>query len=207
MGEDIQLDDLRDLSPIPMPKSYQKAPAPHPYPVKTNPKMTLAQLRKYSLPSTESTSSSCTLPTSQSESPSPKRISPVKKQTMKSQTKSRPVRALPKDRLKQLLRIQSGNYKKEKHVKKEVTNERKNMQRSSTVGHLNRNDDHKQMRRVQSEKRILEEDHFIDSDDDIDRLSQFESLNLGLSFPDTDDGISDQEEEMLLIQHLNILPN
>merc|ERR1712129_406550 len=69
--EDIQLDDLRDLSPIPMPKSYQKAPAPHPYPVKTNPKMTLAQLRKYSLPSTESTSSSCTLPTSQSESSSP----------------------------------------------------------------------------------------------------------------------------------------
>merc|ERR1712129_512065 len=111
------------------------------------------------------------------------------------------------DRLKQLLRIQSGNYKKDKKVKKEVTNERKNMQRSSTVGHLNRNDDQKVMRRVQSEKRILEEEHFIDSDDDIDRLSQYQSLNLGLSFPDTDDGISDQEEEMLLIQHLNVLPN
>ena len=48
-----------------------------------------------------------------------------------------------------------------------------------------------------------ENQDWLESDDEEDRLSHFEDLNLGLSFPETDDAISDEEDELLLILHLN----
>ena len=86
---------------------------------------------------------------------------------------------------------------------------------------INHKDDVKtkqnQLRRVQSEKTVnanmknMKQYDTLNissiSDEETDHLSHYESLNLGLSFPETDDDFSDQEDEMLLIQHLNVLPN
>merc|ERR1719297_200790 len=112
MIEDDAIDEIRDLSPIPMPKSHQMAPDPHPHPIvvqATNAmptKMSLAQLRKFSISgSTKSISSSSTILGSP-------------QQNIKNKKPTKPL--LEKHRINQLLRIQSGNYEKRK------TNERQN---------------------------------------------------------------------------------
>ena len=80
------------------------------------------------------------------------------------------------------------------------------MNTSSSLNNLvydSHDDDGKKLRRVQSEKKVYDE--CID-DVEIDRLSHYENLDVDISFPETDDDLSDQQDELLLIEHLNICP-
>jgi len=210
---DEESSDLQNISPIQTPRSHERPPAPHPYPVKKKTKMTLAQLRKYSLPSSSSTS----------PSPPPKEIRRKAKPATKPST-------MGKERLSQLLRIQSGNFKRTTTAKTEAKQTQRtsvvtakkcgcpNMQTSASLMHFDRKrerghterDGPRDLRRVQSEKAMERTcrggDGFDVSDDETDRLSHYEGMDLGLSFPKTDDEFSDEEDELILIQHLNVLP-
>ena len=220
--EDEDNEILQELSPIKTPKSHHQPPKPHPYPDNINTKLSLSQLRKYTFPSSNASSSASLVPN-------------VNKDNKSNSTTSRPVKVIDKMRLNQLLRIQSGKFKGNGCNNNQLSQTKLNknnydamkqknqnlMNTSSSLNNLKGMNENKgKLRRVQSEKgritdmNLLRHDenmkrmraHIIDSDDEIDRLSHYENMNLGINFPETDDDLSDQEDELLLIQHLNVVP-
>jgi len=220
-GESIdrqdRCDEIQSLSPIRLrtPKSHQRPPAPHPHPVHSKvATMTLSQLRKYSVPSSSSASPPpSTVVEPEEGSPCKPPLGMKRRRTVDG--RAVPNKKLDTERISHLLRIQSGNFEKERSPPKEETlrSRPKPHPLSSSVDNLNVVHREPALRRVQSAA-VMElnarntrqnERELIYSDDECDRLSHYEGLDLGISFPDTLSD-SDQDDELLLIQHLNVLP-
>lgn len=263
-------EEIGNLSPIRLrtPQTHHRVPAPHPYPIQSKvPKinMTLSQLRKWSIPSSSSTSPPLETEGSSYQS-SPCKPSPELHPQPTDHRRLLPMKKLDRDRIHQLLKIQSGNFKKSNrkndcHPSRRSTSrttKRRNFPQnycirnpvesdqstsatperrldelplSSSVDNLKHipfppHDTDRGMRRVQSaailnlntkcmqnrsqnqnlsHDRDRRRNERIYSEDETDRLSHYEGLDLGLSFPDTLSD-SDQDDELLLIQHLNELP-
>ena len=210
-------DILQDLSPIKTPKSNHRPPKPHPYPHghshSRHKQLSLAQLRKYTWPNSNNSSSTTSLNT-RNLNTNPNHIinpieatvnaiiqtSQIQEQANCNKNTSRPIK-LNRDRLNQLLRIQSGDFKNKNEdriirknpsngwIKNELSkplkmNINENLLNVPVNGHMN---------------------DYVDTDED-DRLSVYENINVGLHFPDTDEDASDEEDESLLIEALNVIP-